>query len=95
MQVILPAKCDYSMKSESRLQRVLSSSLVKGFVTYSIFRAIYGAGILLVTWLFATNTEYPWWVSAFFFVGSMAFSRILFKIINNTRSDSEIEESHP
>ena len=66
-------------------ERLRSNSWVQGFIFYSIFRAFYGAGILVVTWFLATETENPWWVSVFFLLASMIFSRILFRKIKHWR----------
>jgi peptidoglycan biosynthesis protein MviN/MurJ (putative lipid II flippase) len=74
------------MSTETAFQRFSSNKLVQSFIVYSIFRAFYGAGILLVTWLFATKTEAPWWVSVIFLLCSMVFSRILFRLIKHRRS---------
>lgn len=67
-------------------ERLRSNPLVQGFILYSIFRAFYGAGILLVTWFLATETENPWWVSVLFLLASMVFSRILFRQIKKWRN---------
>ena len=66
-------------------ERLRSNTWVQGFILYSIFRAFYGAGILIVTWFLATETENPWWVSVFFLLASMIFSRILFRKIKQWR----------
>ena len=66
-------------------ERLRSNTWVQGFILYSIFRAFYGAGILLVTWFLATETENPWWVSVLFLLASMIFSRILFRKIKQWR----------
>ncbi len=65
--------------------RLRSNPLIQGFILYSIFRAFYGAGILLITWFLATETENPWWVSVLFLLASMVFSRILFRQIKKRR----------
>ena len=66
-------------------ERLRSNTWVQGFILYSIFRAFYGAGILVVTWFLATETENPWWVSVLFLLASMIFSRILFRKIKQRR----------
>jgi len=66
---------------DSRLQKVLASNVFKSFLLFAIFRAFYGAGILIVTWFLATESEGPWWLSIIFLACSMVFSRILFKWI--------------
>ena len=74
----------------SKLERLLENPLFKSFLFYSIFRAFYGTGILLVTWLFATNTEYPLWVSIAFLLFSMVFSRVLLKKLKNKADNKEL-----
>jgi len=71
--------------TESKLQKFFSNTIVKSFIAYSIFRAFYGAGILIVTWLLATETEGPWWYSVVFLAFSMVFSRVLFRYIKKRR----------
>ena len=62
---------------------ILDHSLMKSFIAYSIFRAFYGAGILVVTYFVDRETAIPWWL----FLGfSMVFSRILFRYIKRRRS---------
>ena len=63
--------------------RMLSSTWLQGFILYSVFRAIYGAIILIVTYFLATNESTPWWTSVIFLLISMAFSRFLFKLIKS------------
>ena len=63
---------------------ILDHSLMKSFIAYSIFRAFYGAGILVVTYFVDRETAIPWWL----FLGfSMVFSRILFRYIKRRRSE--------
>jgi len=73
--------------TNSRLEKLLENPLFKSFLFYSIFRAFYGAAILLITWLFATNTDSPLWVSVVFLLFSMVFSRILLKKLKNKASN--------
>jgi hypothetical protein len=70
----------------SKIDNLLENPLFKSFIFYSIFRAFYGTGILLVTWLFATNTEAPLWMSVVFLLCSMVFSRVLMKKIKKYKS---------
>ncbi|MAQ57318.1 MAG: hypothetical protein ACJ0HF_01885 [Candidatus Thalassarchaeum sp.] len=63
------------------MQRIFSNPVFRTFLIFSIFRAFYGAGILVVTWLLATSEEAPWWTSIIFLLCSMVFSRMLFKRI--------------
>ncbi len=79
MRAIPPAKCDFMF------QRLLEHPLFKSFIAYSIFRAFYGAAILLFTWFFATETDAPLWASIVFLLCSMVFSRILFRYIKKRR----------
>ena len=77
---------------KSKTNNLLENPLFKSFIFYSIFRAFYGTGILLVTWLFATNTEAPLWLSGLFLLCSMVFSRVLMKKIKNYKSSKIIAE---
>ena len=72
--------------TDSIISRILANKLVKSFIIYSIFRAFYGAGIVIVTWLLATETEGPWWYSVIFLAFSMVFSRVLFRWIKKNRT---------
>ena len=74
---------------ESKIQRLLSSNVFKSFLLFAIFRAFYGAGILIVTWFLATESEGPWWLSIIFLACSMVFSRVLFKWIKKSRKSSD------
>tara|TARA_B000000475_G_scaffold23511_1_gene18661 strand:+ start:551 stop:742 length:192 start_codon:yes stop_codon:yes gene_type:complete len=56
---------------------------------YSAFRAVYGIGILLVAYFFATSTNAPWWATILIFIASMIFSRILFHFIKKFRGKEE------
>ncbi len=70
-----------SFEPTSIVQRVLSNPLFRTFLVFSIFRAFYGAGIVVVTWFLATSGEAPWWTSIVFLLFSMVFSRMLFRRI--------------
>ena len=59
--------------------------LMKSFIAYSIFRAFYGAGILVVTYFVDRETSIPWWA---FLAFSMVFSRVLFRWINRRRAEA-------
>ena len=91
MQETLLAECHEAapMSTETGFQRFSSNKLIQSFIAYSIFRAFYGAGILLVTWLFATKTEAPLWVSIVFLLCSMIFSRVLFRYIKKRRDGAD------
>ena len=68
----------------SWLSDLLDHPLMKSFIAYSIFRAFYGAGILVVTYFVDRETAIPWWL----FLGfSMLFSRILFRYIKRRRAE--------
>ena len=53
--------------------------VVRGMLVFSAFRAVYGIGILIVTYGLATNDAAPWWTSLIFLAFSMVFSRWLFR----------------
>ena len=72
-----------------KIEKILENDWVKSFIFYSIFRAFYGAGILLVTWVFATESQAPLWVTIIFLLCSMIFSRILLKKIKQFSSRSD------
>ena len=62
------------MDDASGLRRFWANPVVRGMLLFSAFRAVYGMGILVVTWLLATSGEAPWWTSLLFLAFSMAFS---------------------
>ena len=62
-------------------ERLLESKIFRSFMIYSAFRAVYGAGILVVTYLLATSDQAPIWVSGLFLLASMAISRAIFRAI--------------
>ncbi len=86
MQATPLARCDLMF------QRLLEHPLFKSFVAYSIFRAFYGAAILIFTWFFATETDAPLWVSIAFLLCSMIFSRVLFRYIKKRRDTNQVVE---
>ena len=70
--------------SDSKIHNFLENKIVKSFIVYSIFRAFYGFGILIVTYFINQKTVIPWWL----FLGfSMIFSRVLFKKIKNRKGN--------
>ena len=71
------------MTEEPLVTRIRNNPLFKSFLFYSAFRAVYGIGILLVAYFFATSTDAPWWATVLIFIASMIFSRILFKFIKS------------
>ena len=71
------------MTEESLVTRIRNNPMFKSFLFYSAFRAVYGFGILLVAYFFATSADAPWWATVLIFIASMIFSRILFKFIKS------------
>ena len=59
----------------------LENQLFRSFLIFSIFRAIYGAGIVIITYFLATSDEAPIWVSVAFLLSSMVISRVIFRAI--------------
>ena len=78
------------MSDESRFQTIRNNPLFKSFLFYSVFRAVYGFGILLFAYFFATSTDSPWWATVLIFIASMIFSRVLFKFIKSKTGSSEL-----
>ncbi|MBE45513.1 MAG: hypothetical protein CMB02_02505 [Euryarchaeota archaeon] len=68
-------------------KRVLASNAFRSFLVFSIFRAIYGAGILVITYLLATSEQSPRWVSVAFLLTSMVVSRVIFRAIKKSWPD--------
>ena len=63
------------------LSRLLENRLFRSFLIFSIFRAFYGAGIVISTYFLVTSGETPIWVSVAFFLSSMVISRVIFRAI--------------
>ena len=63
---------------------VMEHPLMKSFIAYSIFRAFYGAGILVVTYFVDKETAVPWWA---FLAFSMVLSRVLFRRLKSRRPE--------
>ena len=63
------------------LSRLLENRLFRSFLIFSIFRAFYGAGIVIITYFLVTSGEAPVWVSVAFLLSSMVISRVIFKAI--------------
>ena len=63
------------------LSRLLENRLFRSFLIFSIFRAFYGAGIVIVTYFLITSGEAPIWVSVAFLLSSMVISRVIFRAI--------------
>jgi len=66
----------------SRLAKIAEHPLMNSFILFSIFRAFYGAGILVATYFIDRETSIPWWL---FLLFSMIFSRFLFRLIKPKR----------
>ena len=62
------------------LSRLLENRLFRSFLIFSIFRAFYGAGIVIITYFLVTSGEAPIWVSVAFFLSSMVISLSLIHI---------------
>jgi len=67
--------------NKSLKERVLSSKAFQSFLVFSAFRAVYGTGVLVVTYLLATSEDAPLWVSVAFLLTSMVISRVIFRAI--------------
>ena len=67
------------------LSDIMDHPLMKSFIAFSIFRAFYGAGILVVTYFVDRETAVPWWA---FLAFSMVFSRLLFRWIKRRKSEA-------
>jgi len=67
------------------LSDVMDHPLMKSFIAYSIFRAFYGAGILVATYFVDKETTVPWWA---FLAFSMVFSRVLFRWLKGRNAES-------
>ena len=67
------------------LSDLIEHPLMKSFIAFSIFRAFYGAGILVVTYFVDRETPVPWWA---FLAFSMVFSRVLFRWIKRRRAEA-------
>ena len=63
------------------ISRLLENRLFRSFLIFSIFRAIYGAGIVIIAYFLATSDEAPIWVSVTFLLSSMVISRVIFRAI--------------
>ena len=63
------------------LSRLLENRLFRSFLIFSIFRAFYGAGIVIITYFLVTSGEAPTWVSVAFLLSSMVVSRVIFRAI--------------
>ena len=57
------------------------NQILRSFLVFSIFRAIYGAGIVVITYFLATSDAAPIWISVIFLLSSMVISRVIFRAI--------------
>tara|TARA_B100000959_G_C14963117_1_gene616623 strand:- start:649 stop:900 length:252 start_codon:yes stop_codon:yes gene_type:complete len=64
-------------------ERIMGSAAFRSFIIFSIFRAIYGLGILIVTFFLATNDGTPSWFPILFLLSSMVISRRIFSAIKS------------
>ena len=74
--------------------RLSKSPTFRSLMLFSAFRAVYGTGILIVTYFIATSDNAPIWTSIIFLLFSMVFSRILFKFIKKKWAKGE-DNSEP
>jgi len=81
-----PTMTEDASLGDGFVERTLQHPLFRSFIWFAIFRAFYGAGILVVTWFLASEAEAPLWVSVLFLLCSMVFSRLLFKGIKRLTS---------
>ena len=63
------------------LSRLLENRLFRSFLIFSIFRAFYGAGLIIITYFLVTSAEAPIGVSVAFLLSSMVISRVIFRAI--------------
>ena len=63
------------------IDRLIENDYSRTFIIYSLFRAIYGPIILIISYIFATEFEDGIYYSIILLFFSMVFSRILFSRI--------------
>ena len=66
---------------------LFQNKILRSFIIFSIFRAVYGAGILVITYFLATSGDSPLWISGLFLISSMVISRIIFRWIKRKWPD--------
>ena len=76
-------------QKQSFFGRLSKSPAFRSLMLFSAFRAVYGTGILIVTYFIATSDNAPIWTSIVFLLFSMVFSRILFKFIKKKWAQGE------
>jgi hypothetical protein len=74
-----------------RISDAMNHPLMKSFIAFSIFRAFYGAGILMVTYFVDRETAVPWWA---FLAFSMVFSRVLFRWLKRRKAEALADAAH-
>ncbi|MDA8610343.1 hypothetical protein N9M86_05125 [Euryarchaeota archaeon] len=67
-------------------ERLKNNQMMRGLILFSVFRAFYGAGILVVTYFLSTSADAPLPVSIGFLLFSMVFSRWLFKRLKSMKA---------
>jgi len=75
--------------NSSFFSRLSKSPAFRSLMLFSAFRAVYGMGILIVTYFIATSENAPIWTSIVFLLFSMIFSRVLFKFIKRKWAKGE------
>ena len=88
-QVKVSAKVMVEGGQTNLFTRLSSSPVFRSIMLFSAFRAVYGMGILVVTYFIATSDNLPIWTSIIFLLFSMVFSRILFKFIKKKWAKGE------
>ncbi|MAK40970.1 MAG: hypothetical protein CL993_04505 [Euryarchaeota archaeon] len=63
------------------IDKLIENDYSRTFIIYSLFRAIYGPIILIISYIFATEFEDGIYYSIILLFFSMVFSRILFSRI--------------
>ena len=62
-----------------KLKNILDNKLFKTFVVFSVFRAIYGAAVLFISYFLSTSYDDGILFTLLFLVISFIFSRYMFK----------------
>lgn len=62
-----------------KLKNILDNKLFKTFVVFSVFRAIYGAVVLFISYFLSTSYDDGILFTLLFLVISFIFSRYMFK----------------
>ena len=67
---------------------ILHHPWVRSFAFYAAFRAVYGVGILIVTYIVASETQ-SLSASVGVLIASMIISRVIFRSLSSRRSAEE------